>query len=602
MKTNYTPEAQALALLSEVSLILVGDQPFRERIQSALAAIGLHTWASRVYVFLDSEDGRSTSNAYEWCAGNVSAKIDGLQNIPYASIPSWKRIFQAEGRIYSENITELPMDLQELLGPLGVLSLVVYPLFQKQKMCGFVGFDECIQLRSWNPVELEVLRTLSGMLSGALERQNMQESEQLALLKFTKLFKDNPALMAIRSLPDLAFTEVNDAFVNKLGYARSEVIGKTGTDLGLFIYPEQKELLLQELDSGHPMLNIELALRCKDGRVLRGLLSGEMVKVGEKQFFLAVMADISAQYDLTRQLARERQRLQRILDSACLGTWEWNILTGIMSVNERWATIAGYRLQELQPVNVSVWNRLVHPEDLLLAEKKIQLHLSKTSEYYECEYRLHHKDGHWVWVLDRGQVVEWSPEGKPLRMFGIHSDITTIKELEDKVQEQAIRDPLTNVYNRRYFFDFTQSTLAECHRAHTQFSIAILDIDHFKAINEHYGQPSGDHLLVDLTRIIGSQIRLYDMQARYGGEEFILLLKGIGESMACAKVEAILNSVRNAIIYHENQEMRFTFSAGVVGSDTLSAKDLNLERIVDLAEKRLAYAKQNGRNCVKASQ
>jgi len=109
-------------------------------------------------------------------------------------------------------------------------------------------------------------------------------------------------------------------------------------------------------------------------------------------------------------------------------------------------------------------------------------------------------------------------------------------------------------------------------------------------------------VLIDFTRIINTQIRAYDLQARYGGEEFILLLKGMDEAGTVQKVQKILDTVRNAIIYHGNKNISFTFSAGVVACNSFSEKNTPVGRWIELAEARLAYAKESGRNCVKASQ
>jgi PAS domain S-box-containing protein len=147
----------------------------------------------------------------------------------------------------------------------------------------------------------------------------------------------------------------------------------------------------------------------------------------------------------TRSLTDERERLERILQGTRAGTWEWNIQTGATVFNERWAEIIGYRLEELAPVNIDTWMRLVHPDDLERSADLLRRHLGGAVDYYECEARMRHKQGHWVWVLDRGKVVARDAEGKPLLMAGTHMDIHRTKEAElelTRAKEEAERASL----------------------------------------------------------------------------------------------------------------------------------------------------------------
>jgi PAS domain S-box-containing protein len=147
----------------------------------------------------------------------------------------------------------------------------------------------------------------------------------------------------------------------------------------------------------------------------------------------------------TRSLTDERERLERILEGTRAGTWEWNIQTGATVFNERWAEIIGYRLEELAPVDIDTWMRLAHPDDLERSGELLQRHFGGELDYYECEARMRHKQGHWVWVLDRGKVVARDAEGKPLLMAGTHVDIHRTKEAElelTRAKEEAERASL----------------------------------------------------------------------------------------------------------------------------------------------------------------
>lgn len=143
-----------------------------------------------------------------------------------------------------------------------------------------------------------------------------------------------------------------------------------------------------------------------------------------------------------RALLAERERLSGILEGTRVGTWEWNVQDGSTVFNERWADMLGYSLQELQPTTIKTWESLTHPDDLPTAEAELSRHFSGEVDHYDVEFRMQHKDGHWVWVHDRGQLVERTDDGEPLRMLGTHADISRRKRNEAEI-ERANRLYLT---------------------------------------------------------------------------------------------------------------------------------------------------------------
>ena len=137
-------------------------------------------------------------------------------------------------------------------------------------------------------------------------------------------------------------------------------------------------------------------------------------------------------------------RLQNVLEGTNVGSWEWNVKTGETKFNERWAEIIGYRLSELQPVSIETWLQFAHPDDLKRSEEQLQKHFDGKQDYYHCESRMRHRDGHWVWVLDRGKVFSWDEEGKPVLMFGTHQDITEQKNYQALLEEARDKAELAN--------------------------------------------------------------------------------------------------------------------------------------------------------------
>ena len=131
----------------------------------------------------------------------------------------------------------------------------------------------------------------------------------------------------------------------------------------------------------------------------------------------------------------ERSLHQDALHATHAGVWEWNVQTGETRFDERWAEIVGWTLAELEPVSIDTWLRLAHPDDLPGSAAALERVFARELDRYDYEARMKHRDGHWVWVHDRGRVVEWDADGKPLRMTGTHTEIT-----ERKLREQRLRE------------------------------------------------------------------------------------------------------------------------------------------------------------------
>lgn len=127
---------------------------------------------------------------------------------------------------------------------------------------------------------------------------------------------------------------------------------------------------------------------------------------------------------MTADLAHERQRLLNIVEGTNVGTWVWHVQTGELHLDERWAAMVGHDLQVLGHLNISTWRDRIHPDDWPVVAAAVKRHFSGESRYFECEHRMRHSDGRWIWVLDRGKVSTWTPEGKPDLMSGTHMDIS----------------------------------------------------------------------------------------------------------------------------------------------------------------------------------
>ncbi len=160
---------------------------------------------------------------------------------------------------------------------------------------------------------------------------------------------------------------------------------------------------------------------------------------GELQGFMAIESDITREKADAERIRASERRLVSVIDGTRIGTWEWNVQTGKTVFNARWAEIVGYTLEELQPVSIRTWLDLAHPDDLKVSGELLERHFRREIDYYDFQCRMRHKAGHWVWVHDRGSVVSWTADGKPLLMSGTHADITAQKQAEEALQQSEAR-------------------------------------------------------------------------------------------------------------------------------------------------------------------
>jgi two-component system cell cycle response regulator len=181
--------------------------------------------------------------------------------------------------------------------------------------------------------------------------------------------------------------------------------------------------------------------------------------------------------------------------------------------------------------------------------------------------------------------------------FSIHDS------LEERFQEQlyasATRDPLTGAYNNRYFGEHLDKEVTHAERHGTPLSLVLLDLDHFKHINDSHGHLAGDHVLRELVACMSGAIRSDDVLARLGGEEFGLIMRGSTLEGACSLAERLRHMIESHAFEHAGQRIEVTVSAGV--SSYAKGHHGSRNAFVADADRQLYEAKRAGRNCIRSS-
>lgn len=185
-----------------------------------------------------------------------------------------------------------------------------------------------------------------------------------------------------------------------------------------------------------PVANAEVAAPDVDWQAALKPFSGAIHTAGLWAILLvALLIALLIENRKRRQVRHANQRLSRILRGSRAGTWEWNVQTGKTRYDERWAEIVGYRLQDLEPVSIETWKKMVQPDDLAERSARLQRHFSGKSDHYEMEVRARHRAGHWVWVHESGRVMTRTRDGKPEWMFGTSLDVTTRRAAQEERDE-----------------------------------------------------------------------------------------------------------------------------------------------------------------------
>lgn len=377
----------------------------------------------------------------------------------------------------------------------------------------------------------------------------------------------------------------------------AEMVGKHDGDFGV---PREmadffRENVLAIMASGETQVVFEDSRDAVSGEIrhYRSIKKPLKDARGNNQI-LVIAQDITDIVHAQEMLVKSERRLQDVLEVTREGIWDWHVPTGKVIHNAQWYGLLGYEAGELEDDFETFGRRVVHPDDKEAVMLRLEGTLKGRTETYYSEHRLVCKNGASIWIQDRGRVVEWDAEGKPLRLVGSFADISMQKAHQGQLERLAHYDALTGLPNRVLLADRLNQAMAQARRRQQQLVVAYLDLDGFKSINDQYGHGVGDQLLTRLAAHVRAELREGDTFARLGGDEFVAVFSDLQDVHASVPLILRLLSAVALPVHVKGLVLQVSGSVGV--SAYPQVEEVDADQLLRQADQAMYQAKLAGRN------
>ncbi|MDI3535113.1 MAG: hypothetical protein PWQ82_1478 [Thermosediminibacterales bacterium] len=390
----------------------------------------------------------------------------------------------------------------------------------------------------------------------------------------------------------LNFLAVNRGALKNIGYTEKELKTMTPLDINSVLDLEAFRNLIDPLLKGEREFCVfNTVHRRKDGSSYPVDVYLQIVEHRSQKVFVAVAIDLTEKKRIERKLKERQAFLDAIVNSAHDAIVMLDNQGKVTFWNPAAERIFGYLREEVIGKEL---HRLIVPSDEYYKRyKKALPHFQLTGEGENIgktvELIARHKDGH---VFDIELSLSALRIDDTWHAVGIARDITERKKTEELAYRLSITDPLTNAYNRRFFTQMLKQELKRAGRTGLPFSVIMVDLDHFKRVNDRFGHAAGDLVLKSLVDMIKGRIRKTDCLARWGGEEFVILLPDTPVDKAAGLAEELREHLSLMDIPGIG---RVTASFGVAGYRPGDTVDTLLKKADDM----MYVAKAAGRNCVR---
>lgn len=334
--------------------------------------------------------------------------------------------------------------------------------------------------------------------------------------------------------------------------------------------------------------------RRKDGTDFPVEVITDLVCHDGRDYFVSVARDLSGHQRHNEHLLDNELIQTLLLNESSDGLWDWSLGDNSLFLSPQWFRMLGYGPHEIESPTLATWQNAVHPEDIESVLDALGNHLDGKTSRYSAKYRLKTRDGEYIWVRDRGMIAARNTQGEPVRVIGLVLDISEAEAHAAQLMEQARRDPMTQLYNRRAGYEQFEAQLSLCQSNQRPMSVVMLDIDHFKQVNDHNGHLAGDQVICQIATLIEQSLRDDEQLFRWGGEEFLLLLPGLTPAQAGERIEAMRTCLKQqGCAISDDVRLDVTFSAGI---SAFPQDGDSIRELVHIADAALYGAKNAGRD------
>lgn len=430
---------------------------------------------------------------------------------------------------------------------------------------------------------LRRLRTLMQAHVNAASAEADQAQRQL-----NSLLSDSPVVTYSIRLPGTALDYISPNCAQLLGYSPEDIMGDNEWWLSQ-IHPADTQAVLQTMDwtQWSPKgIRRRYRMRHNNGqwRWIEDRCRSTLSTEGH-HMLNGVLLDVTAQQRAEAALKDNEQSLRRAQKIGAVGSWEYHFADHSLTWSEETYRIFAVTLDQVP--DYPLFLSRVHPEDRELV--KSSWHAAIRGEPYDLEHRV--QIGAEVrWVREMADFEH--DETGILRATGMVQDITNQKLREQELHRLATSDALTGLANRRHFMERLEQERARTERFGTRCGLMMVDLDHFKQVNDHFGHATGDRVLKAFAETATTQLRQVDIIGRIGGEEFAVLLPGTDLEGAKILAERLRLAVA-CIRFDDIEALEVTTSIGVT---VIAAADSEVDAPLSRADKAVYAAKHNGRN------
>jgi diguanylate cyclase (GGDEF)-like protein/PAS domain S-box-containing protein len=445
------------------------------------------------------------------------------------------------------------------------------------------------------PIAEAALKFYQGLIETSQATLALRASEA----NYRTLFESAQDAILVLDIRGLALLDANQRALELLACPLDELRRQPPTTWLIPADPALWKPIWKDALAGRTR-RVESRVRTATGRLLWTEITLKRIDTS-RHLLLAVMRDISARKQSEEALHRVQERLELALEGAEVGLYDANLQTGEIVIDERYQRMLG-----IDPLSFPIPNTLaelrefIHPDDRLPVLRMIGEALNGQRQKFELEYRMRHRSGTWIWILDRGKGFDWDETDRPRRAAGTCVDITERKINEESIHRLAYYDPLTDLPNRRLLLDRIANAQAAAKRWGYHGAVIFLDLDHFKLINDARGHQAGDHLLQETAARLSQLLRQEDTVARLGGDEFVILLA----RLTCVEADASGFARGVAEKVHQTLAAPFQLHSGEfmlsasIGVTLFNGSEVSVHDLLREADTALYRAKERGRNCV----